>query len=148
MLIPLRCRCDFFEVTCLFTSMPLRCHFNQKNEQGETHADTQTGKLNTADRKKGKLKTAYGRREKVGTRFWFRIPLGNQTARILACTNETKRNDFLVGLTPNLRSFKSQPNITQSHSDLLWFSFGSLLAIWLGTVRTRRKLVARHRTAH
>ena len=43
-------------------------------------------------------------REKSGGDFWSEIPLGNQTPRTHAQErNETKRNDFPVGFTPNLR---------------------------------------------
>ena len=40
---------------------------------------------------KGKLATAKGKREQVGARTWDRIPLGNQTARAVARTNETRQ---------------------------------------------------------
>ena len=39
------------------------------------------------------------RRKKVGTHFGIRISLGNPNARAYEPTNETKRNDFPVGLT-------------------------------------------------
>ena len=41
-----------------------------------------------------------GKRESTGTTFWTRFSLYNQTARTHARTNETKRNDFPVGLIP------------------------------------------------
>ena len=45
---------------------------------------------------------------KGGAVFWVRIPLGNQTARTQARTNETKGNDFPAGLAPNLRFKKHE----------------------------------------
>ena len=51
-------------------------------------------------REDGKLAMAKGKKEKVGARIWDRIPLGDQTARTPARTNETKRNDFPAGLPP------------------------------------------------
>ena len=42
-------------------------------------------------RETGKLGAQKGNMEKVGGPFWVRIPLGNQTARTHARTNETKR---------------------------------------------------------
>ena len=44
-----------------------------------------------------------GRGKKVGKHFWDRIPLDHKTAHTHARTNETKQNDFSVGLTPKLR---------------------------------------------
>ncbi len=56
--------------------------------------------MGEAGREKGKLEKAEGKREKVGKHFSVRIPLGKQTARTRGRTEETKRNDFPVGLTP------------------------------------------------
>ena len=51
-------------------------------------------------KEKGKLLQPKGKREKVVPGIRVRIPLGNQTARTHALTNDTKRKDFLVGLNP------------------------------------------------
>ena len=42
-------------------------------------------------KEKGKLGAPQGKRENGGAVFWVRIPLGNQTARTHAHTNETKQ---------------------------------------------------------
>lgn len=55
----------------------------------------ENGKFAKANGKMGKLAKTKGKREKIGSDF---CALGNQSARSHA--NETKRNDFLVGLTP------------------------------------------------
>ena len=65
-------------------------------------------------REKGKLAKPKGKRGKVGNLFWSRTPLSNQTARTPARTNETKRNNFPVGLIP-------QPPIKPS----AWFAVAS-----------------------
>ena len=64
------------------------------------HSNKGKGKVRHGKRKKGKLATAKGKQEKEGTVFWVRVPLGNQTARTHARTDDTKRNDFPIGLVP------------------------------------------------
>ena len=56
----------------------------------------------THTREKGKFGAPKWKREKVGNLFCDRTALGNKSARTHE-RNETKRNYFPVGLTPNLR---------------------------------------------
>ena len=61
------------------------------------------GKRENSSPPKGKRESSApheGKRKNTGSLFCDPIPLGSQTARTHA---RTKRNDFPVGLTPNLR---------------------------------------------